>query len=45
MHPNNHSKSTSKRFKKLLEFEQAIITAERPLTPKAEKIHYYDIEK
>jgi hypothetical protein len=28
--PNNHSKSTSKRFKKLLEFEQAII-AERQL--------------
>ena len=31
----------------LLEFEQGIITAERPYDPtlKKEKIHYYDIEK
>lgn len=31
----------------LLEFEQGIITAERPYDPtlKEEKIHYYDIEK
>ena len=38
-HPND--------LEKLLEFEQAIITAERPFDPtlKAEKIHYYDIEK
>ncbi|MFV8393829.1 GNAT family N-acetyltransferase [Flavobacterium sp. LB2P6] len=34
-------------LKKLLEFEQGIITAERPFDPtlKAEKINYYDIEK
>ncbi|MFV8322574.1 GNAT family N-acetyltransferase [Flavobacterium sp. LB3P21] len=38
-HPND--------LEKLLEFEQGIITAERPFDPtlKAEKIHYYDIEK
>nr|WP_309757841.1 GNAT family N-acetyltransferase [Flavobacterium sp.] len=38
-HPND--------LEKLLEFEQAIITAERPFDPtlKAEKIHYYDIEQ
>ncbi|MFV5698623.1 GNAT family N-acetyltransferase [Flavobacterium sp. ZT3R17] len=38
-HPND--------LKKLLEFEQGIITAERPfdLTLKEGKIHYYDIEK
>ena len=31
----------------LLEFEQGVITAERPFNPtlKAEKIHYYDIQK
>ncbi|WP_035667883.1 GNAT family N-acetyltransferase [Flavobacterium sp. 83] len=34
-------------LKKLLEFEQGIITAERPFDPtlKEEKIHYYDIEQ
>ena len=34
-------------LEKLLEFEQGIITAERPFDPtlKAEKINYYDIEK
>lgn len=38
-HPND--------LEKLLEFEQGIIAAERPFDPtlKAEKIHYYDIEK
>ena len=38
-HPND--------LEKLMEFEQAIINAERPFDPtlKAEKIHYYDIEK
>ena len=38
-HPND--------LEKLLEFEQGIINAERPFDPtlKAEKIHYYDIEK
>ncbi|MDI5898211.1 GNAT family N-acetyltransferase [Flavobacterium yafengii] len=38
-HPND--------LEKLLEFEQGIITAERPFDPtlKAEKINYYDIEK
>ena len=38
-HPND--------LEKLLEFEQGIITTERPFDPtlKAEKIHYYDIEK
>lgn len=38
-HPND--------LEKLLEFEQGIITAESPFDPtlKAEKIHYYDIEK
>ncbi len=38
-HPND--------LEKLMEFEQSIITAERPFDPtlKAEKIHYYDIEK
>ena len=38
-HPND--------LEKLLEFEQGIITAERPFDPtlKAEKTHYYDIEK
>ncbi|MFV5686393.1 GNAT family N-acetyltransferase [Flavobacterium sp. GB2R13] len=38
-HPND--------LKKLLEFEQGIITAERPFDPtlKKGKIHYYDIEK
>ena len=38
-HPND--------LEKLLEFEQGIITAERPFDPtlKSEKIHYYDIEK
>jgi hypothetical protein len=41
---HNHSKSTSKRFEKLLEFEQAILPNVL-LTSKAEKIHYYDIEK
>lgn len=34
-------------LEKLFEFEQGIITAERPFDPtlKEEKIHYYDIEK
>ena len=34
-------------LEKLLEFEQGIITAERPFDPtlKSEKINYYDIEK
>ena len=38
-HPNE--------LEKLLEFEQGIITAERPFDPtlRAEKINYYDIEK
>ena len=38
-HPND--------LEKLLEFEQGIITAERPFDPtlKSEKINYYDIEK
>jgi RimJ/RimL family protein N-acetyltransferase len=38
-HPND--------LEKLLEFEQGIITAERPFDPtlKPDKIHYYDIEK
>lgn len=38
-HPND--------LEKLLEFEQGIITAERPFDPtlRAEKINYYDIEK
>ncbi len=38
-HPND--------LEKLLEFEQAIITAERPFDPtlKAEKILYYNVEK
>ncbi|MFV8342140.1 GNAT family N-acetyltransferase [Flavobacterium sp. XS2P39] len=38
-HPND--------LEKLLEFEQGIITAERPFDPtlKEGKIHYYDIEK
>lgn len=47
MHTINIRKAHSNDLEKLLEFEQGIITAERPFDPtlKEEKIHYYDIEK
>ena len=47
MHTLNIRKAHLNDLPKLLEFEQGIITAERPFDPtlKEEKIHYYDIEK
>ncbi|MBP6181754.1 GNAT family N-acetyltransferase [Flavobacterium sp.] len=47
MHPINIRKAHPDDLEKLLEFEQGIITAERPFdsTLKEGKIHYYDIEK
>lgn len=47
MHTINIRKAHPNDLEKLLEFEQGIITAERPFDPtlKEEKIHYYDIEK
>ncbi|EIA10382.1 GNAT family N-acetyltransferase [Flavobacterium frigoris] len=40
-------KATLNDLKTLLEFEQGIITAERPYDPtlKEDKIHYYDVEQ
>ncbi|MFV8270837.1 GNAT family N-acetyltransferase [Flavobacterium sp. GT2N3] len=47
MHTITIRKAHQDDLEKLLEFEQGIITAERPFDPtlKAEKINYYDIEK
>ena len=47
MHQIIIRKAHANDLEKLLEFEQGIITAERPFDPtlKAEKINYYDIEK
>lgn len=47
MHTITIRKAHRNDLEKLLEFEQGIITAERPFDPtlKEEKIHYYDIEK
>jgi GNAT superfamily N-acetyltransferase len=47
MHPINIRKAHPDDLEKLLEFEQGIISAERPFDPtlKEGKIHYYDIEK
>lgn len=47
MHNITIRKARPNDLKKLLEFEQGIITAERPFDPtlKEGKIHYYDIEK
>ena len=47
MHNITIRKAHPDDLKKLLEFEQGIITAERPFDPtlKEGKIHYYDIEK
>ncbi|TDE53905.1 GNAT family N-acetyltransferase [Flavobacterium sp. GT3P67] len=47
MHTITIRKADRNDLEKLLEFEQGIITAERPFDPtlKATKIHYYDIEK
>ena len=47
MHNITIRKAYPDDLKKLLEFEQGIITAERPFDPtlKEGKIHYYDIEK
>jgi GNAT superfamily N-acetyltransferase len=47
MNPINIRKATLKDLEKLLEFEQGIITAERPFDPtlKEGKISYYNIEK
>jgi GNAT superfamily N-acetyltransferase len=47
MHTINIRKATLKDLEKLLEFEQGIITAERPFDPtlKEGKISYYNIEK
>ena len=47
MHQMIIRKAHANDLEKLLEFEQGIITAERPFDPtlKAEKINYYDIEK
>lgn len=47
MHTITIRKAHPNDLEKLLEFEQGIITAERPFDPtlKEEKIHYYDIEK
>jgi GNAT superfamily N-acetyltransferase len=46
MNPINIRKATIKDLEKLLEFEQGIITAERPFDPtlKEGKISYYNIE-
>ena len=47
MHQIIIRKAHANDLEKLLEFEQGIITAERPFDPtlRAEKINYYDIEK
>lgn len=47
MHNITIRKALPNDLKRLLEFEQGIITAERPFDPtlKKEKIHYYDIEQ
>lgn len=47
MHNITIRKALPTDLEKLLEFEQGIITAERPFDPtlKKEKIHYYDIEQ
>jgi GNAT superfamily N-acetyltransferase len=47
MHPIIIRKAAITDLEKLLEFEQGIITAERPFDPTLEqgKIHYYDIQK
>ncbi|MDI1303470.1 MAG: GNAT family N-acetyltransferase [bacterium] len=47
MHDITIRKAHPDDLEKLLEFEQGIITAERPFDPtlKEGKIHYYDIEK
>ena len=47
MHQMIIRKAHANDLEKLLEFEQGIITAERPFDPtlRAEKINYYDIEK
>lgn len=47
MHNITIRKALPTDLKRLLEFEQGIITAERPFDPtlKKEKIHYYDIEQ
>lgn len=47
MHTIHIRKAHPDDLAKLLAFEQGIIAAERPFDPtlKAEKIHYYDIEK
>ncbi|MFV5688981.1 GNAT family N-acetyltransferase [Flavobacterium sp. ZT3R25] len=47
MHTINIRKAHPNDLEKLLEFEQGIITAERPFDPtlKEGKIHYYNIEK